>query len=484
MRISSVSIGFFVIGGLLLFGIGMFVIGDRHQAFARHSEYYSEFANLGGLAKGAKVRVAGMDAGQVLAIDVPGSPSSRFRVKWRIDAKLRGLVRGDSVATIGTEGIVGGTYLSVKPGSAQAPEASELATIPSKETSDLSELLARGNGLLTDADGILKAVGGKLNGTLDVAKTTISNANDVITGLKEGRGTAGMLLSDNQLADRIRQTVNTTTADVQEIIADLKAGRGPAGVILRDEAVAGEIRDAVANGKQATANLAHASQQADALVTDLNSRQIPQKAGEVMDNLKDSSGQVRQLIADLNKPDQYGMTASENIRRSLTNANTATANLADDTEALKHNFLTRGFFKKRGYYNLAEMSPEEYRKERAFASTTNRRVWLSGSELFQESEKGEELSPTGKALLNAALTQNGDPMIADPIVIEGYRDGGAAADQLRLSRTRAMIVRQYLQDRYQLDPRNVGVVALKNSAPKGTEHATWDGVCIVVLRRG
>ena len=106
MKITTVSIGLFVIGGLLLFGIGMFVIGDRHQAFARHSEYYSEFVNLAGLAKGAKVRVAGMDAGQVLAIDVPDSPSSRFRVKWRIDAKLRGLVRADSVATIGTEGMI------------------------------------------------------------------------------------------------------------------------------------------------------------------------------------------------------------------------------------------------------------------------------------------------------------------------------------------------------------------------------------------
>ena len=178
------------------------------------------------------------------------------------------------------------------------------------------------------------------------------------------------------------------------------------------------------------------------------------------------------------------MTATANIRESLTNANTATANLADDTEALKHNFLTRGFFKKRGYYNLAEMSPEEYRKERAFTDPANHRVWVSGSELFQKNSNGEELSATGRALLNAALTQNGDPMTVDPIVIEGYSDGGAATDQLRLSRSRAMIVRQYLQDHFQLDPRNIGVVSLKNSPPKGTAHAKWDGICIVVLRKG
>ena len=54
MENRNASIGLFVIGGLLLFGIGMFVVGDRHQAFAHHTEYYSEFVNLAGLAKGAK----------------------------------------------------------------------------------------------------------------------------------------------------------------------------------------------------------------------------------------------------------------------------------------------------------------------------------------------------------------------------------------------------------------------------------------------
>src|ERR1700692_1844431 len=112
MENRNASIGLFLIGGLLLFGIGMFVIGDRHQAFALHTEYYSEFVNLAGLSNGAKVRVGGMDAGEVLGIDVPDSPSSRFRVRWRIGEKMGGLVRTDSMVTIETEGIVGGTYLS------------------------------------------------------------------------------------------------------------------------------------------------------------------------------------------------------------------------------------------------------------------------------------------------------------------------------------------------------------------------------------
>ena len=67
MKTSNVSIGLFVIGGLLLFGVGMFLIGDQQQLFTHHSEYYSDFINLAGLTKGAKVRVAGMDAGAVVS---------------------------------------------------------------------------------------------------------------------------------------------------------------------------------------------------------------------------------------------------------------------------------------------------------------------------------------------------------------------------------------------------------------------------------
>src|SRR5215472_9260575 len=119
MQNRNVNVGLFVAGGLLLFGAGMFLIGDRRQAFGRHIEYYSEFVNLSGLSNGAKVRVGGLDAGEVLAIEVPDSPSSRFRVRWRISEKLGALVRTDSMVTIETEGVVGGTFLAVRTGSSR-----------------------------------------------------------------------------------------------------------------------------------------------------------------------------------------------------------------------------------------------------------------------------------------------------------------------------------------------------------------------------
>src|SRR5215813_7201174 len=319
MHNKNVSVGLFVVGGLLLFGAGMFLIGDRRQAFGGHVEYYSEFVNLAGLSNGAKVRVGGMDAGEVLSIDVPGTPSSRFRVRWRIGTKLGGLVRADSVATIDTEGVVGGTYLSVRPGSPRAKQAAAFATIPSREPTELSELLTRGTGLLNDAQTMLNAVGGKLGGTLDAVTATVSNVNEIAVGLKQGHGAAGMLLRDDALANQVRHTIAATSSGVDEMLAGVRAGRGPAGMLLRDEAVAGQIRDALKNARQATADLGHASRQADALISDLNSRQMP-KVSAVMDSVSDSALQVRQLVSEIVQPDQHGVTAGANIRESLMNA--------------------------------------------------------------------------------------------------------------------------------------------------------------------
>jgi phospholipid/cholesterol/gamma-HCH transport system substrate-binding protein len=477
-------IGFFVIAGLFLFGLGTFLIGDRRQAFARHREYYSEFKNLAGLAKGAKVQVGGMDGGEVVSVGVPSSPNSRFRVKWRIDAKLAGLVRANSVATIGTEGVVGDTYLSVIAGTANAPEAASNATIPSKEPIEISEILARGTTLLDHVDRTLTETGGKLNGALDGVTATVSNVNDIVVGLKRGRGTAGMLLSDDAFAKQIKSGVTTTLSNANDVVADLKAGRGAAGMLLRDEALAGQIREAVTNGQKAASDLAHASGQADALASELNSRKLAQKAGEVIDNLNETTRQARALVAEISKPDEHGMTAGANIRQSLTHTNAATANLVDDSEALKHNFLLKGFFKRRGYFNMAELSPEKYRTERALISPANRRVWLSGAELFQKSPDGEEqFSPNGRALLDSALTENGDRWPAGPLIIEGYGNGGSPTEQLRISHARALIVRQYLEAHFHIDAKDLGAVALKNQPPKGIGYATWDGVCIVVLQK-
>ena len=64
------AVGVFIIAGATLFALGIFLVGSRHEAFARHVLLYTEFANLDGVTKGSKVQVAGVDAGQVTKIEI------------------------------------------------------------------------------------------------------------------------------------------------------------------------------------------------------------------------------------------------------------------------------------------------------------------------------------------------------------------------------------------------------------------------------
>jgi phospholipid/cholesterol/gamma-HCH transport system substrate-binding protein len=449
----NIIVGIFVLVGLALLTLGIFLVGNRHAAFAQHVDFYTEFVNVAGVTKGSKVKVAGMDAGQIVELGVPADPSSRFRVKFEIDKRLQGLVRTDSVATIATEGVVGGTYLLVRPGSSAARAAAPLSTLPSREPLDMSKLLDQGMVLLQDADATLKEIRPKIGGTLDEVRTTVANVDDVVTGVKRGRGTAGML--------------------------------------LRDEAVASDVRRSITNAQQATADFRHASGQVDAMASDIRSRGMPQKLDDTISSAKSAAGnidatskQIRQTVADATAPDDQGIDAGTNVRESLSNVNTASANMADDTEALKHNFFLRGFFRRRGYYNLNDISPDAYRKDRVFSDPANQRAWLPATELFvkDESSDSEMLSDRGKQMLNDAIEQKGGTALNHPMVIEGYSDGANSANQLASSRNRAILVRQYLLTRYQLDPNKLGVVALRNSPPKGVGRSHWDGVSVVVLR--
>jgi hypothetical protein len=69
------------------------------------------------------------------------------------------------------------------------------------------------------------------------------------------------------------------------------------------------------------------------------------RAARLADVRSQTSGPAQGLMADM--------------RSTLTQAREATADLADNMEAMKRNFLLRGFFNRRGYYDLDSISPED-----------------------------------------------------------------------------------------------------------------------------
>ena len=450
MSTRYLAVGLFLITGLSLFTLGLFFLGDSHEAFSRHVLLYTELRDVDGLMKGSKVRVGGMDAGEILGIEVPNSPQSPFRIEMRINERLHSLVRQDSLVTVDTEGVVGETFLSIHPGDAASDIAKANTTLRSTPPIVMADLLSHGLGLMNDADLTLKQVGGKLNQALDGVNGAVGNANDILVGLKQGRG--------------------------------------PAGILLRDERMAGQIRESMANVESTTSNLRMASSRADSLIGEFQEKRLPDTLNGAATQMRAASTQINSTVQQVQLslsqalgPDSYGVPAGKNISQALSNVNAATANMAEDTEALKHNFFFRGFFNRRGYYNLSSISPQEYRRSKLFSSRKDQRTWLAADVLFQNSPNGDqELTQMGKRLIDETIVKGGDQVFGHPVVIEGYSNEATSADQLASSYKRALLVRTYLIARFPFAANHVGTIPLSATPPPGLVHDRWSGVCILI----
>jgi hypothetical protein len=95
--------------------------------------------------------------------------------------------------------------------------------------------------------------------------------------------------------------------------------------------------------------------------------------------------------------------------------------------------------------------------------------------------ESETLSPAGQARIDAAIAQLGDRAIGNAMVVGGYAISGTPGDELARSRSRAILVRNYLHTRFQLDNRSIGTVPLRGSPPAATHKESWNGICIVLL---
>jgi phospholipid/cholesterol/gamma-HCH transport system substrate-binding protein len=158
--------------------------------------------------------------------------------------------------------------------------------------------------------------------------------------------------------------------------------------------------------------------------------------------------------------------------------NLATSNLADDTEALKHVF----FFRKRGYYSLEELTPDQYRTNSFSQNESNHRSWLAAVDAFTTDAKGNEiLSIEGERQIDQIIGKEKDSIVDEPLVVEGYSSQATAANEVVASRSRSLLVAQYLEKHFYLRSMDTGIMPLNATPLTRSGKSTWDGAYFVFL---
>jgi phospholipid/cholesterol/gamma-HCH transport system substrate-binding protein len=458
---TKILVGVFVIGGFLLFATGLFLIGDRRLMFSDNIELTARFANVGALKVGARVLVAGMDAGEVLAISVPARPSEKFEVRFRVLDKFRPILRGDSVATIQVEGLVGNKILQVDAGSEAGSPVSSGSLIQSREPVEIADVVKE------TAETV-----GKVALVVDDVQGRVDKAIDTLTDLgEEARTLVVQVQGDSR---QILRTTRRVVGNVDRVVDGVRQGRGTVGKLLTDDEVYGKLRATVDDVAATAGNVRSASNDVKRIVADLKSRDIGGKVEATTDNLRQTTARVRDMVATLKPSEDGERGVIDDLNETLFNTREATSDLAENMEALKRNWFFRGFYKRRGFYDLDTMSVKEYLAGKFSDGRDPERQWLHSGELFIAGPNGAEvLSDAGKKKLAAAITPYLRLSSSTVLVVEGYASGGSEQEQFLRSRERARTIRRHLVQRFDLKPNYVGAM------PMGAAKSQWEGVAIV-----
>jgi phospholipid/cholesterol/gamma-HCH transport system substrate-binding protein len=326
------AMGAFVIGGLLVFGLGLFLIGDRRMLFSKSAEYYTEFAQVSALEAGAKVRVGGMDAGEIVEIRVPHGPGSKFRLKFRIVEKLFPVVRTDSVASIATNGLLGNKFLMIDIGTTGlAPPG---CTLPSREPVEIGDLLATIQQTVTAIDKTVGEVKGSVADSTKTVAESLKHVDEIIVAAQDP-------------IEKFTGAASRISGDASAIIARVRAGEGTIGKLVSDDAVYNSVSGAAKAIQQAMENLRQTSMDVKELVSRFNSGEVPADVERTVKNLAESSERTKVLVAGF-QPGARGDGVAGDLRATLGSAREAMSDLAENLEALKHSFFSAGSSKIAG----------------------------------------------------------------------------------------------------------------------------------------
>jgi phospholipid/cholesterol/gamma-HCH transport system substrate-binding protein len=176
-RQMQLRIGALVLVAILLFMGFVLSIGQRSALFQERYSLLTTFSSTEGLAVGAPVRLAGLTVGNVTRISFGRDPRDRrITMTLTVERRVQERIREDSVASIGTIGLVGDKVLDITVGSydkAQLPPGGNLASV---DPLDYSALLQKGDRILDHVTRISASLDDFLAGGQQTGKRNLNEA--------------------------------------------------------------------------------------------------------------------------------------------------------------------------------------------------------------------------------------------------------------------------------------------------------------------
>jgi phospholipid/cholesterol/gamma-HCH transport system substrate-binding protein len=305
-HLEGAKLGLFVFLGTVLLVIAIFSIGSKDSLFSSNISIKAYFDNVEGLRTGAAVRLNGLSVGSVSDVRLMEMNRYRVEVTMRINKDVRQFIRLDSEAAIETEGIIGSKIVIITPGSKENAIIEDGGVIMSQAAVNMTQIIAETQDMMSYMKDLTKEF------------------SEILTTINQGEGTIGKLVYDDALYNETVTIVQSADTSLNIMVERLdKMSSFIIGLGTSVEDIVSSV---------------------DSAAIDLRNLIGRIEAGE---------GALGALIADESVYDSI-KTMVSNLTSTTYSAKLGVDAFSENMEALKHNWLFKGYFEDRGYWSQTE----------------------------------------------------------------------------------------------------------------------------------
>lgn len=316
----NITVGVFVLLGIIIFIAGIFVLGGQQKRFTKSIKIIAVFNDVGGLKAGNNVWFSGVKIGTVKRISFYGT--AQVEVDMNIEESSQQFIRKDANATISSDGLIGNKIVVITGGTTSHPEVEDgdrLKTVAALSSDQILETLQENN-----------------NNLLRVTK----DFKELVGNLRKGKGTVGAVLTDSIVADNFKRAMRnlerasnntvTLTGSVSKFASKLNMPGTLANQLVTDTAVFRSL-------KRSASRFESAMTSADQSINTLS--RTAENVNKASEKLNNTNSPLGVLLTD--------QETAQSLKSTIKNLNTSTVLLNEDLKAAQNNFLLRGFFKKK-----------------------------------------------------------------------------------------------------------------------------------------
>jgi phospholipid/cholesterol/gamma-HCH transport system substrate-binding protein len=309
----AVIVGLFLALALIIFLVGVFTLGGQTKTFSKRIKISAVFDDVAGLKVGNNVWFSGVIVGNISDIHFVGT--SQVLVKMNIVESAQQYIHRNAGVRISSDGLIGNKIIVIDGGSPQAPivqNGDQLQAAKLLSTDDMMKTLQQNNENLLAITGDFKLLSHKI---------------------LQGKGTVGTLMADSTMAVELRNAMHNlqiTTQNAAAMSQQLEAFSkkvntkgGLADKLFTDTATFNRIKAAASQFQQAATN-------ANAITVNLQ---------KTTSKFNSDDNIIGYLLNSKKGADQ--------VRSSVDNLQQSSVKLNEDLEAAQHNFLLKGYFKKK-----------------------------------------------------------------------------------------------------------------------------------------